>query len=562
MKNWKASCVATLCCAIILHLSPCAASAASSAPTVSLTTPSGPIVGVLSGGIEAYKGIPYAEPPLGERRFAPTEAVRPWTEPLDCTDYGPMAMQESAKYGLSMSEDCLSLNVWTPARGGRGEKLPVYVFIHGGAYAQGSGAYPLYDGTNFAKQGIVAVTVNYRLNALGFFASDETFSRYGTTGNWGHLDQIKALEWIRDNVAAFGGDPDRVTIGGESAGSYSVSALLLSPLAEGLFHGAIMESGSILSVAASSYYAKGDRRRAVEVCGMMSWLFGAADDAEGLRIMREADAGTLAQLSPLDADYTKAPAFYFFPVYDGSVLPADPLAALAEGRLNGVRLLYGYNGDEGSIFVPDGTTEPQYKAMVTRMFGEAKARSILARFPVDGQNDSTQRARQVLSYGMFAPGMKAIADAFADRGLDVYGYYFDYESRGAGESGLGASHAAELPYVFHNLSEGATAEERKLADEMHLRWVNFIKNGDPNVGEAPPGDAAWPRYTTRDTSLIRFDREVVSVTMPDREDMLFMQDLMYPERPQTEAGGCSAGARAFAATLALAGSAALFLRFR
>ena len=565
MKIRKAPCIAVLFCAVLSCLLPHAATAAVS--SVTAATPCGRVNGLLSNGIETYKGIPYAKPPLGELRFAPPEDVEPWGEPLDCTEYGSIALQERAQYGLSMSEDCLTLNVWTPARDGREDKLPVYVFIHGGAYAQGSGAYLLYDGTNFAKRDIVAVTVNYRLNALGFFASNETFSQYGTTGNWGHLDQIKALEWIRDNVAAFGGDPDKVTIGGESAGSYSVSALLLSPLARGLFRGAIMESGSILSVAASSYYAKGDRQRAAEVCGMMSRLFGAGDDAEGLRAMREANAGTLAQLSPMEADYTKASAFYFFPVYDGSVLPVDPLAALAEGDFNGVRLMFGYNGDEGSIFVPSGTTELEYRAMAVRMFGNAKAQSILARFPVDAQNDSTRRARQVLSYGMFAPGMKTIADTLADRGLDVYGYYFGYVSKKAAESGLGANHAAELPYAFRNLSEGATEEERKLADEMHIRWVNFIRNGDPNMGEAPPTDAEWPRYTGRDTALIRFDRVVTPVTMPEKEDMVFMQDIMfgdepyyYPDKPQADVGssGCGVGAWPFVATFAVFVPVALF----
>lgn len=260
---------------------------------VETRTHSGSVVGILSDDIAIFRGIPYAAPPVGELRFAPTKPVAPWTEPLDCTEFGATAVQKEARNGLPMREDCLTLNVWTPAlpkTGETGEKLPVYVYIHGGAYAQGSGSDPLYDGTAFAKRGIVAVTINYRLNVLGFFASKETLSRYGTTGNWGHLDQIEALKWIRENAASFGGDPDRVTIGGESAGSYSVSALMLSPLAEGLFQGAILESGTILALGGSSFYSKGSPERSAEVFRMMSWLFEARDDADGLAKMRAADA--------------------------------------------------------------------------------------------------------------------------------------------------------------------------------------------------------------------------------------------------------------------------------
>ena len=536
---------------LIALLSLATAARASGSPL--LTTPSGPVRGTEEAGICTYKGIPYARPPMGDLRFAPPEDVAPWTAPLDAVRFGATAVQAESREGLSMSEDCLTLNIWTPAAPGDGARLPVYVFIHGGGYAQGGGAYSAYDGTSFARNGIVTITINYRLNALGFFASQETYSRYGTTGNWGHLDQIKALEWIRDNIAAFGGDPQRVTIGGESAGSYSVSALILSPLAEGLFQGAIMESGSILSVAGSTGYAKGDLKRSIELCGMMAWTFGAQDDAEGLTRLRQADANVLAQLSPLDADFTHTSAYLLFPVYDGKVLPRDPLKAIDAGNINRVRLLFGYNDDEGSIFVPAGTSEAEYAMLASRMFGYERGQAVLERFPVDSEHSSTHRARQALTYAMFSPGMRVLADAMAERGLDVYAYRFSYVSEEDRAAGLGARHAAELAYVFNRLPAGADRERQKLADEMHLRWVNFIRNGDPNIGETPPTAASWPLYRTADTLALRFDTAIAPEPLPDRENMEFMRELLYGDTPyyepsentvkpaRSDGGGCRTG---------------------
>jgi para-nitrobenzyl esterase len=231
------------------------------------------------------------------------------------------------------------------------------VFIHGGGFAAGSGASPVYDGTGFARKGIVTVTVNYRLGALGFLASRETLKQYGTTGNWGLLDQIKSLEWIRDNIAAFGGDPGKVTIGGESAGSSSVSALVVSPFANGLFRGVIMESGSVLSLPELSYYARSDRQKTIEVSGMLADIFGAGDDADGLAQMRGADSSALSPLSAFVPDQTTTPAFSFTPIRDGKVIPEDPLGALASGDFTGLNLLIGFNNDEA---LPADVTWPKY----------------------------------------------------------------------------------------------------------------------------------------------------------------------------------------------------------
>ncbi|KAI4454008.1 carboxylic ester hydrolase [Holotrichia oblita] len=213
---------------------------------VEATTLSGKIMGVKENGISIFKGIPYAKAPVGELRFAPPVGIEPWTGVLDCVNFGPQCPQNMPKENQAISEDCLNLNVWTPANRKKDEKLPIYVYIHGGAGAVGSSADPLYSGEGFAQKGIVYFSIQYRVNALGWFASNETLKQYGTTGNWGLLDQIEALKWIKKNASLFGGDPNNITVGGESFGAFSNSALILSPLAEGLFQRVIMESGTIL----------------------------------------------------------------------------------------------------------------------------------------------------------------------------------------------------------------------------------------------------------------------------------------------------------------------------
>jgi para-nitrobenzyl esterase len=465
---------------------------------------------------------------VGELRFAPPQRVEPWTSPLDATEYGPAAIQVGSD-DRAVSEDCLTLNIWTPAEAGAGAALPVYVYIHGGAYAIGSGSSALYDGTSFAGHGIVAVTVNYRLNALGFLAGRTTYDMYGTTGNWGHLDQILALEWVRDNIAAFGGDPGNVTVGGESAGSYSVSALILSPAAEGLFHGAIMESGTILGAAATSYYAKCDLARSIEQGRMLSSVFHADDDAEGLARLRRVDASVLARLAEFRWDQTSLAPFALMPVFDGKVIPANPYKALKEGAFNKVRLLWGFNGDEGSMFVPETASEPTYALLAAINCGYDKAQAVLDRFPVDAEHPAFLRIRRLLAYTGFTAGMKTFGDAAAARGMDVYAYNFNYVSPENAAVGLGAKHAAELPYVFNNLQvEGLKRpEQQATADEMHLRWVNFITTGNPNQGVQLPTNIQWPKYTPQNSAVMRFDTAVSVGTLPDKEDMEFMERVLF-----------------------------------
>jgi para-nitrobenzyl esterase len=496
-----------------------------------VTTTKGPIQGVKTDGIYTYKGIPYAKAPVGDLRFAPPQDIEPWIEVLDCTDYGPMAIQhpmdDIVTKNPEQSEDCLTLNIWTPSAPNAGNKAPVYVFIHGGGYVIGSGNETRYDGTSFAQNGVVMVTINYRLSTLGFFASQETYNQYGTTGNWGTLDQIKALEWIRDNIADFGGDPDRVTIGGESAGSWSVSALMLSPLAKGLFKGAIMESGTIFALR-SLTQDSGDLQKSIATSQILAGIFGASDNEEGLKQMRQADAGVLNYLSPFILDQTLTVAFHYAPVFDGTVLPKDPVAALREGNFNKVNLLIGFNHDEGTIFIPATTDRKNYESIAARTIGK-EWQTFVDHFPVDKNSSAVQRAQRLLAYTWFSAGSKVFADTLAaGNKVFVYNYNFITPNNLSAEL-FGAYHTAELVYAFNTLATaGITGKENeKFAQDVHSRWINFITNGDPNVGTTPPTATQWPQYDPIKAEVLFFDRDITAGPLPDKENLDFVAALLY-----------------------------------
>lgn len=501
------------------------ATASTNIIAVNLTTPSGSIRGLQLDDVRVFKGIPYAKPPV---RFAPPEDVEPWTQPLNCENFGSAALQvknKQLKHNLAMSENCLSLNVWTPAQSAT-EKLPVYVWIHGGGFALGTSTEDSFDGTAFAKSGIVTVTINYRLNVLGWLATEETLNRYGTTGNWGLLDQIKALEWVQKNIEAFGGDPARVTIGGESAGSYSVSGLIMSPLANGLFQNAIMESGSMLGLPGNSHYARGNLERNIEMGRQLSFTFGARDNAEGLNKLRAVNPNIFVQMTPLHFDFTDIPAFMIIPTYDGYVLPKKPLEVLRSGKLNRVNLLWGFNANEGSVFVPETTDQDKYEMLAAKMYGYDKSQTILQHFPIDDGHPAYQRARDILMHGMFATVMKPYADALSKEGMNVYSYYYNYVTPELAKKNMGAAHGREIEYAFGNLPPNATSEQKKVSQEMFSRWVNFIKNSDPNIGGSPSG-VIWGKYNPQDFKVMIFDKTPVFAKNPICDDIAFMEDIMF-----------------------------------
>lgn len=483
----------------------------------------GRVQGLEQDGVSVYKGIPYAKPPVGSLRFLAPEPAEPWSDTLDCTEFGSSALQPTADDIPTPDEDCLNLNVWTSAQ--EGEKQPVYVFIHGGAYFQGSGAKSMYDCTNFAKDGVVGVTINYRLGALGFLGLEASKAEDGTTGNFGTLDQIQALKWVKENISAFGGDPENITVGGESAGSFSVSALIMSPLAKGLFNQAIMESGCILDASAVSPYSGGDASASAAVSGAFARSFGADDSLEGLNRLRQIDGHALTAMSQFNMDMTLPNALSFWPVNDGVVLPVDPQKALANGDYNPVRLLVGNNRDEGLIFIPDGLEAGDYAAYAYRILGAEAAEQALARWPVDAEHTASDRARQLLTLAGFRLGATTFADTLSQNGHPVYYYEFNYST----PDNPAAYHASELPLVFGNELDSLNLDKagKQTAVDMHTAWVNFIKTGDPNQGTALASGVVWEPYTSQSKRVMMIDDQWSSNEMSQTDDLDFLRKTVY-----------------------------------
>ena len=471
--------------------------------------PCGTIRGVHKDGVNIYRGIPYAAPPVGDLRFAPPERAAPHEGILDCSRPGPSAMQKTAVGKLPMNEDCLSLNIWTS--GGAGEGRPVYVFFHGGAFVHGSGAESRFEGSSFARDGVVYVTINYRLSVFGFYASPDTMRRYGTTGNWGLLDQICALRWVRENIDAFGGDPEKVTIGGHSAGAFSAGGLLISPSARGLFRSAILQSGTPLGLPALNLRCGGDLGRAMDVSRSLY--------PEALASLRAKDARELAGRVDYYSDFAHRESRFLTPVFDGRVLPADPRACLASGDFQPVNLLLGFTADEGSRFIPEDISGAEYRRILTSIYGRDRMAQVLEKYPVNPNGSLHQTARRVFSVACFSGGALQYADAFQSVGAGVYLYRFSYVSAEDKRTGLGARHGAELPYVFGNLSafgvSDPTDREAALAEELHAAWVRFIKTGDPG----------WILWTAATQDAMDFGTRSQIKPPPELEDIRFLSSL-------------------------------------
>jgi para-nitrobenzyl esterase len=446
-----------------------------------------------AAGVRAFKGVPYAAPPLGALRWRAPAPVVPWTGVRRADAVGANAIQgvvfadiDPSKPGVS--EDCLFLNVWTPAAPGGGERLPVMVWIHGGGFVVGSGGEPRYDGGRLAARGIVLVTVNYRLNALGFLAHPELTaeSGRGASGNYGLLDLVETLRWVARNIAAFGGDPAAVTIAGESAGSAAVSALMASPLARGLFARAIGQSGAMF---ASPSRAPEDL---------------AAAEAGGLAFARRAGATSLRALraAPAEAILAAAPGLGFRPIVDGHLLPRAPAEIFARGEQSDVPLLAGWNKDEGFNFtlLQGEDAGRAYPDLVRALFG-VDAQAALALYPAGGPQTDQASARALGGDLTIIHPTWAWIEAHNSTGraeifrfrferapLTPDGWFGDAPSRAAG-----AFHAGEIPYVFDNLGLmpwRCDAADRAIAATASAYWVNFVRTGDPNGAGLP----RWPRW--------------------------------------------------------------------
>ena len=475
-----------------------------------------------ASGVRAYRGIPYAAPPLGPLRWRPPQPVAAWTGVRPTDAFGRNALQgvvwdDIDLRAAGVSEDCLYLNVWTPAAPGERARLPAMVWIHGGGFVAGSGAEPRYDGAHLAARGVVVVTLNHRLNALGFLAHPELSaeSDHRASGNYGMLDLVAALQWVRRNIAAFGGDSDMVTIAGESAGSEAASALMASPLAKGLFARVIGESGAMF---ASPSRAPAPLEKAEVV---------------GLDFMRKVGAHSLAELraAPADAILAAAPGLGFRPIVDGWFLARSPAKIFAAGEQTDAPLMAGWNKDEGFNFTlmqgPDA--HRPYADLAGAIFRE-RTEAALRLYPSGSPETDAASARALggdltIIHPTWAwieaqkqSGRAAIFRFRFDRApLTPQGWFGERDSLSAG-----AFHAGELLYVFDNLHACPWLiddADRALANLASSYWVNFVTNGDPNG----PGLLPWPSYRSAGGPVMLLDTPPETRPEEWRERHMFLK---------------------------------------
>lgn len=447
-------------------------------------------------GVCAFKGIPFAAPPVGPLRWKAPRPVTNWTGIRKADEFGSRCMQGNPFEDMvfrdkGISEDCLYLNVWTPAATAA-ERLPVMVWIYGGGFAAGGSSEPRQDGGNLARKGVVVVSFNYRLGVFGFFSHPDLTreSDRSASGNYGLLDQVAALEWVRKNIGAFGGDAHKVTIFGESAGSFSVSALMASPLAQGLFQRAIGESGAFLGSTA----LPAKPRAQTEEAGRKFAESLAARSIEELRA-KPADELQKAAL--------KAGAFSFAPNIDGYFLPEDVAAIYASGTQSHIPLLAGWNADEASFeiaFAKEKPTAAGFAKQVQTQFGD-RTEAFLKLYPAATDEEARRSAQDLAGDRFIAFSTWKWMELHRETGKSpVYRYQFDQAPPAPADAKpespaahLGAYHSAEIEFVFEALDSKHLpwrSEDRKVSDLMSSYWVNFAKTGNPNGAGLP----RWPEY--------------------------------------------------------------------
>jgi para-nitrobenzyl esterase len=428
-----------------------------------------------SSDIRVFKGIPFAAPPIGSLRWKPPQPPARWDGVRIADQFGPRCMQGGGPGGQPMSEDCLYVNVWSGAASAA-ERRPVMVWSYGGAFTGGAGSTPGYDGDALARKGVIVVTYNYRVGPFGWFSHPELSRESGrnASGNYGLMDLVAALQWVQKNIRAFGGDPQRVTIFGESAGGALVAALVGSPEGKGLFHRAISQSASWMGTR-------------------MTPMMTLADaEAAGLKAAAALGAKTLADLRAISAEQLQKDGRGTRPMVDGWYIREDLSLTFAEGRQNEVDVLVGSNKDEGTFafFGLGRDNAEQYVKNAQARFGDL-APTYLKLYP--GGSDAESKASELTAFrDELSWQMRTWAALQAKRGKSkAYAYFFTHEPPVApGQPNRGASHTAEIPYVFNIPGRLWTDADKALADSMSSYWVNFATTGDPN-GKGLP---VWPQY--------------------------------------------------------------------
>lgn len=484
-----------------------------------VTAPSGTVEGLEQQNTHAFLGVPFAAPPVGDLRWRAPLPPKRWKGIRKANAFGASCMQEwpVGTFGPytpefvdtpAVSEDCLFLNIWRPAQGAR--NLPVFVFVHGGAFLGGSGAVPIYEASGLAARGAVVVTINYRVGVFGFLAHPGLTAEnpQRTSGNYGLLDQVAALQWVRDNITAFGGDPQRVTVSGQSAGAASIEALLVMPAARGLFQRAVVQSGPGI--------------------GIGSPLLAAAEQ-KGVEFAKGAGAADIRQLRALSAAQVQAhmqkvmaapgpdggrPSVPFLPVTDGKVLPVDPDAP-GSAMASNVPLIVGYTQDEA--LSPSATNVADFEKHVRNRYG-ASAAKLLALYPHATDAEALESAR-VLARDQYMATLVLWIEGRADAGRPpIFAYRFEQPVPVAKPPSFGAFHTAEVPYLFGAMDVKLrpwSAVDRSVSTIVQDYWLNFMRNGDPNG----PGLARWSRTPAGGVGVMALKPEptyTTAVSTPQR----------------------------------------------
>jgi len=525
-----------------------------------ITTKSGKISGVFNQkkGVCSFKGIPYAQPPVGDLRFAPPQPVKPWADTLKATKFGEMCIQEKMSFPAasdrkaSGSEDCLFLNVWRPMSESS-KLLPVMFFIHGGGFTIGSGHEEFYEGTNISSQGgVILVTINYRLNVFGFLAHPSLKDAQGHAGNYGMLDQVAALQWVKDNISSFGGDPNNITIFGESAGGMSVAMLIVSPLSNKSFAKGIMQSGPV-------FVMNRTMDRELKAGQTVAAAVGCADPATAAACLRAIDAKELYKAANVVrpgslVTMEKGKGFSFSPVVDGYFLPDSPLKLLAEKKFpSSIKMILGSNKDEGSIFVKDHKYDSSWDMKttfrddvdkITQMFGlDMYNEEMLKKYPESAFESPRFAYQEMVADMMFYCPNRLFAGYAAANGNDVYDYYFNIlpipekaQKKLQGMDNiktmineLGVFHGAELPFIYNNfklmgfdLSAPETGEASKKVMSL---WTSFAKTGVPTADGVP----TWPKFNSADSPILYIGAPVMESKTNFKADACPIVDKMMKD---------------------------------
>ncbi|GLU45442.1 carboxylesterase/lipase family protein [Allomuricauda sp. NBRC 101325] len=480
-----------------------------------VSTQDGKVKGYENNDVRIFKGIPFAQPPIGELRWKAPQPVASWGGVKECVDFGPSPIQNTPQPFYSwteefiakpepLSEDCLYLNVWTPAKN-KNEKLPVFVWIYGGGFSSGSANCDIYDGQDMAEQGVVFVSFNYRVGVFGFMAHPELSAESGhyASGNYGLMDQLQALKWVKNNIEAFGGDPNNVTIAGQSAGSFSVNAHIASPLANGYFQKAIAQSGGILS----------------------GRLMQNLEDAEqqGETFMQLAGVKNLAELRNLSADSVlklgnQPNAGRFGVVSEGYFLPKDLAAHFESGKQNQVPILTGWVTGDGSFLTPPNVTQESFNQLGQDRFAN-RFETFQSLFKAKS-NEEAHKEQEKLALLDFAGVPAHKLAQFNSKKTWIYEFQHVPTDK-PDFPNYGAFHTSEVPFALHTLDQWKrpwTTQERAFEDQMSSYWVNFAKSGDPN-GKGLPN---WKPYNAKKGEILILEVESIKMETKYSDEIKFL----------------------------------------